>query len=106
MSSEYLIHLKEPKAESVLAALRSSAVFSYEKPDCVALKDKNSGTSWNHDVRVFKENEFKLLLEITIWTNELYSAIRLALAESFYDMTEDGDDEVISLERAFRRGSI
>lgn len=103
MSHEYMIHLREPDVDSVLAVLRNSSVFAYEKPDHIALKDPHSGNSWAHDVRIFKENERELFLEITSWTHALYCALKDALAGKNYEVTEHEDDEVISLERAFRQ---
>lgn len=103
MSHEYTIHLKEPRADLILTALRNSVLFAYEKPDHIALKDPHSGTSWIHDVRVFKENECELFLEITVWTSALYLALKSALAGKNYELTEHEDDEVISLESAFRQ---
>ena len=103
MSHEYMIYLKEPIADSVLVALRNSILFAYEKPDHIALKDQHDNSSWVHDVRIFKENEYELFLEVTIWSNALYLAIKNALASNSYELTEHEDDEVIFLERIFRQ---
>ena len=101
MSHEYTIYLKEPSADSILTALRNSAMFAYERPDHIAFKDPHSGNSWIHDVRVFKKNECELFLEITVGTNALYLAFKDVLAKKNYELTEHEDDEIISLERAF-----
>ncbi len=64
MSHEYSICLVEPIADLILVDLRSSVMFAYEKADHIALKDQNGGTSWNHDVRLFKENDFKFFWKL------------------------------------------
>ncbi|HEV2609861.1 MAG TPA: hypothetical protein VGU61_06310 [Noviherbaspirillum sp.] len=54
-------------------------------------------------MKIFKENERKLLLEISTRIYALYCSSKDPLAGKDCEVTEHEDDKVISLARAFRK---
>lgn len=103
MSYEYSVKFcgRKYNTDHVMNELRQSQLVAYEKENCIALKDLNSGNAWAYDLRVFRVDANELLLEITNSTDDLYKVVRSALPQD-YSLTEVEDADELSLEDAFR----
>jgi hypothetical protein len=103
MSYEYSIRLDSSvyNTDKVMSELRKSKLLVYEKGNCIALKDPRSLNAWEYDLRMFKIGGAELLLEVTNSTDDLYGVVRSALPPN-YSLTEVEDEDVLSLEQAFR----
>jgi len=101
MSYEYTFHLASQSADKVIAKLQSSSFFAYKNEFCIALKDPDILSDWNYDVRVFKENDKKLLFELTNKSLRLYELVKLSLSHIKYTLTELDDSEELILESIF-----
>jgi len=103
MSYEYSVRLDSGvcRADDVMRELKRNPIITYEKENCIALKDPNSLNAWAYDLRVFKVGENELLLEVTNTTKDLYESVRSALPQN-YSLTEAEDEDELSLEQVFR----
>ncbi|WP_140411276.1 hypothetical protein [Chromobacterium violaceum] len=102
MSDEYLVKIKNKNCDFFIEKIQKSPLVAYKKPDHIALKDPKSGSTWIYDIRIFKESEDTLFLEITTPTHELFKSIQKALSGTDYLITEYDGDETITLSKIFR----
>jgi hypothetical protein len=104
MSYEYrLVFDDGASAQDALDALRSSdaCVKSHEQDVC--LKDRELSTLAEYDVRLTRENEQLLWLEINFRSLNLYHLVQEALNGRVFRCLEDGDsDDEVTLKEAFR----
>lgn len=104
MSYEYrLVFVDSTSAQHVMDVLKASAACSKAQGPEVCLKDRDLKTLADYDVRLTKEDEKSLWLEVNFRSSDLYRLLQEALSGRPVRCFEDGDqDDEVTLQEALR----
>lgn len=104
MSYEYrLVFDDADSVQHVIDLLKSSDACIKTQVQGVCLKDRELQTLAEYDVRLTKENDRSLWLEVNFKSLNLYNSVREVLGSRRVRCFEDGDlDDEVTLKDAFR----
>jgi hypothetical protein len=104
MSYEYrLVFDDGDSAQHAIDALRLSDACVRSHAQDVYLKDQGLNTLAEYDVRLMREGDQSLWLEINFRSINLYNLVQEALSSAVFRCFEDGDwDDETTLKEAFR----
>jgi len=101
MGCEYLFELKEIDENSMRELMRKMRESTYYVGEgyslCLMFRDKSIKHDWPYDVRIFFESRNLFLLETVNWNRDLFNEFNRLLSKYNYKITEEGDDEPITL---------
>ncbi|SIO72264.1 hypothetical protein SAMN05444172_8654 [Burkholderia sp. GAS332] len=104
MSYEYrLVFVDTSSAQQVMDVLKASAACVKAQGREVCLKDRDLKALSDYDIRLTKEDEKSLWLEVNFRSPDLYRLLQEALDGRSVRCFEDGDqDDEVTLEEALR----
>jgi len=107
MSFEYFFEFYNKNDESwddLVCKLKKSIYYVGEgSMSCLMFRDLDIKSDWSYDLRIFINKNYTFFFELGGWSDGLFKEFKELLSKEEFGIIEVDDDEIVSLEKVFRK---